>query len=569
MPMTTQVLARDTSSASRFADLDAIVGRLASRKDAWVRVPIEERVTLLRECLHGVLRVAERWVARACEAKGAAIDSAVAGEEWLSGPMTTVRNIRLFAEALERGGEPAPRSIRPGPGGRVIATVFPQTLLDRVVYSGMVAEVWIAPGQAPTQGRIYAEKRAGRFGSGGVAFVLGAGNIASIAPLDVLSKLVVEDQVALLKMNPVNEYLAPLIAEAFDPLISRGFAAVVTGGKEVGDYLCRHPQVDSIHLTGSDKTFDAIVWGATAEEQRARKAAHTPLLEKPFSCELGCVTPVLVVPGRWTQADLAFQARHVASMVSHNASFNCTAGKVLVLANGWPQREAFLDLVARAMAEMPTRKAYYPGALQRFEAFRQAYPAAELLGKGGEGVVPWTLVRGVPPQRGEYAFENEAFCGVLAETTIEADGPATFLDRASDFVNANLWGTLSSVVLIDGGTERALGDRLNDALAELHYGNIGVNVWTGANFGLGVTSWGAYPGHTSEDIGSGRGVVHNTFLFDHPEKSVIRGPFRYRPKPAWFGDHRTLAVLGPRLARFEAAPSWLKMPSIALAAYRG
>lgn len=563
-----QVLPARTSSP--FSELDGVVVRLASQKDAWVRVPVEERIRLLQACLARTVRVAERWVAKASDAKHVAPDSPAAGEEWVTGPMTVVRNIRLFIESLREGGQPQPKSLEAGPGGRTIATVFPQTLLDRLAFSGMVAEVWIEPGEEPTQGRIYREKRAGLYGKGGVAFVLGAGNISSIGPLDVLSKLVVEDQVALLKMNPVNAYLAPLIEEAFEPLISAGYAAVVTGGKEVGEYLCHHDLVDSIHLTGSDKTYDAIVWGATPEEQRSRKAAHTPLLDKPISCELGCITPILVVPGPWRDWDIEFQARHVASMVSHNASFNCTAGKVLVLARGWPQREAFLQQVAAAMAKMPNRFAYYPGASDRYDAFRQAYPQARPLGAAGEGVVPWTLVPGVPAQPGEYAFTNEAFCGVLAETTVDANDAASYLDAAVPFVNQTLWGTLSAVMLIDPATEHDLGkQRVDQAIADLRYGNVGVNAWTGANFALGVTTWGAYPGHTSEDIGSGQGVVHNTFLFDHPEKSVIRAPFRFRPTPIWFGDHRTLGKLGSRLVDFESSPNWGRLLTVAPLAFMG
>lgn len=135
--------------------------------------------------------------------------------------------------------------------------------------------------------------------------------------------------------------------------------------------------------------------------------------------------------------------------------------------------------------------------------------------------MPWTFVRGVPPRKGEYAFETEAFCGVLAETTLEAGDAASYLDRAVPFANEDLWGTLSCVVLADCGAARTLGTRLDWAIADLRYGNVGLNVWTGANFALGVTSWGAFPGHRVADIGSGIGVVHNTFLFDHPEKSVI------------------------------------------------
>lgn len=56
------------------------------------------------------------------------------------------------------------------------------------------------------------EKRVGK-----VALVLGAGNIAS--PLDAFQKLFLENQVVLLKMNPVNDYLTEYLEAALKPLI--------------------------------------------------------------------------------------------------------------------------------------------------------------------------------------------------------------------------------------------------------------------------------------------------------------------------------------------------------------
>jgi acyl-CoA reductase-like NAD-dependent aldehyde dehydrogenase len=337
----------------------------------------------------------------------------------------------------------------------------------------------------------------------------------------------------------------------------------------VGDYLCTHPDVDSIHLTGSDRTHDAIVWGATTEEQEQRKAAGRPRIDKWITSELGCVTPVLVVPGAWSDRALEYQARNVASMVAHNGSFNCTAAKVLVLARGWDRREAFLDKLHDVFTRLAARRAYYPGAEERYQAFRAQYPNARVLGPGGTHVVPWTILPNVPANAGEYALTREAFCGVLAEVSLDATGPADFLTEAVPFVNEHVWGNLSSVVLVDGRTRRRHREALERALSDLRYGDIGVNVWSGANFALGVASWGAYPGNPLENIRSGRGVVHNTMLFDHPQKSIVRGPFRLWPTPVWFADHRNIAALGRLATHFEAAPSWLKLPAVALAGMRG
>ena len=80
--------------------------------------------------------------------------------------------------------------------------------------------------------------------------------------LDILHKLFAEDEVVLVKMNPVNDYLGPMLARAFSPLVDLGVLDFVYGGREVGEYLTKHDLVNTLHLTGSEATYNAIVWGA-------------------------------------------------------------------------------------------------------------------------------------------------------------------------------------------------------------------------------------------------------------------------------------------------------------------
>jgi acyl-CoA reductase-like NAD-dependent aldehyde dehydrogenase len=549
--------------------IDAAVARVAHRKDAWVREPIPARITYLRKAIAALIDEADEWVRLGCEAKGIDPASPLAGEEWFSGPTTTVRTLRLLLEALEAGGQPRLRRVRARPDGQLVADVFPEHLIEWAVYSGMTAEVWIEPGQPATQGRIYRQKRAGIFPPGRVCLVLGAGNVSSIAPLDLAYKLFAEDEVVILKMNPVNTYLAPIFRRVFEALLADGYLEIVEGGVDVGQYLTAHPQVDSIHLTGSERTHDAIVWGDTVEEQERRKRAGTPRIDKHVTSELGSVTPVLVVPGRWSDGDVAFQARHVASMVANNASFNCNAAKVLVLARGWAQREQFLDRLGEAFMRLPARRAYYPGARDRYREFKQTYPNARVFGTCDADAVPWTLIPNVPVNAGEYALTREAFCAVLAEVSLDVGDAPAFLREAVPFANEHVWGTLSAVMLVDAPTMRRHRDAVEEALAALRYGAIGVNVWSGATFGLGVTTWGAFPGSPLENIRSGRGVVHNAMLLDHPQKSIVRGAFRLRPTPVWFADHRNLAAVGRRGARYEANPSLGPLIALGLAGLKG
>ncbi len=550
--------------------IDAALERLARHSSDWVGVGLPERAVLLRACLAGVERLAGDWVRQACLAQRIDPSTQLAGEKWFAGPMVATRALRLMAQAMEQGASPPTAAERQRQGqGQTILTVTPATRLESLVFRGIDAEIWLQPGHDATQGGIYRAKERGEPGRGGVALVLGAGNVSVIAPTDVIHKLFVQDEVVLLKMHPVNEYLGPIFEQAFASLIDAGYLAIVYGGADVGEYCCRHPKVDAVHLTGSHHTHDAIVWGADEAERARRKAAADPVIDKRVSSELGCVTPVIVVPGEWNEADLDYQARNVAGMVTHNASFNCVAAKLLVLSGDWPQREAFLRRLRSALADVPQRYAYYPGAASRYDRFVGTYPQAEPLGPAArEGYLPWTLIPGLQPDTGSYAFDNEAFCGLLAQVDLPGSG-SEFLEAATRFVNDEVWGSLSCVLLVDPATELVLGDRLEHAVAALRYGGVAVNAWTAYLFALCTTSWGAFPGNHLDDVGSGIGSVGNYLLLDHPQKSVVRAPFRAWPKPLWFPGHRSLGTLGRRMVGFEASPSWGKLPAVALAAACG
>ncbi len=550
--------------ATPFEEADAIATRLAHRKDAWLQIGIPERIRCLEKCIERVMTVAEVWVEAACRAKGIDPQSTLAGEEWYVGPVVTVYNLRLLVKALQANGQPRPARLRTC-NGQTIAQVFPADVIDRLLLLGFTGEVWMEPGKPATQGLVYRNQAT----AGKVCLILGAGNLSAIAPMDALYKLFAEDAVVLLKMNPVNEYMGPILAAAFEPLRQGGFLEVVYGGAELGQYLCQHPQIDTIHITGSHQTHDTIVWGATPTEQTERKSCCQPLNGKPITSELGCVTPVIVVPGHWSRADLAFQARHIAEMVVHNASFNCCSAKLLVTAKGWPQREEFLSLLQREFVAIPPREAYYPGAKQRYLKFLNQYPQAQPVNSGSDTIVPWTLIPDVPAEAGEYALTQEAFCGVLAEVNLESTSAGEFLAQAVEFVNQKVWGNLSCTVLIHPVTQQDWATEFETAIANLQYGAIGINVWSSVLFAIPLFPWGAFPGNALDDIRSGQGVVHNTFLFEHPQKSVLYAPFRIFPTPIWFSRHRNLRQVTIQLARFQAKPGWGRFFKLAIAALAG
>jgi acyl-CoA reductase-like NAD-dependent aldehyde dehydrogenase len=549
---------------TNFDEIDRAITSLHEHRSTWEQTSIPQRLAYLQACLDRTLAVAEAWTLAACQAKGIDPASSLAGEEWVAGPISTVRNIRLLINSLQAGGQLTPPKIWQRDNGQFVAQVLPANPIERLLYLGYRAQVWLEPGAAPTQGQIYREPTAGK-----VALILGAGNVSAIVAMDVLSKLFSENQVAIVKMNPVNAYMGEYLAQAFELLIQDGFLQIVYGGVEVGKYLCQHPQIETIHITGSHQTHDAIVWGATEIERQECKAANYPRITKPITSELGCVTPILVVPGKWSRSDLTFQARQVASTIAHNASFNCVSGQVLVTASGWAQQSEFLATVKQELAAIPARQAYYPGAQDRYQAFLDKYPQAEPLGTRTPEIVPWTLISDVPGVAGEYALTEEAFCGVLATVSIDAQSAADFLTKAVEFANDRVWGTLSCTVIIDDRTQQQYQQELDRAIANLKYGAIGVNIWSGMIFYFGSTTWGAYPGNTLAEIGSGIGFVHNSYLFDRPQKSVAYAPFRIFPTPAWFSTHKNLLGMARQLLKFEAYPSWQNLPGVVMAALRG
>ena len=517
---------------------------------------------LLEECLSRLAEVSEPWVEAACSQKRVSPTDNPGGQEWLAGPMAVARGLRLYREALVANGSPTvPRLSHRH--GQWVARVFPATLQEQLMFAGIDVEIFIEPGKPPSQGRIYRSRP-----EGGVSLVLGAGNQTSIGPLDALYKLFVDNEVAVLKMNPVNEAAGPWIEKAFAPLVEAGVFRVIYGGAEVGRHVTASDAIDSIHITGSARTHDAIVWGGDPEEQARRKASGDLRFKKEITSELGCVTPVVVVPGNWSDAELTYQARHVAAMVTNNAGFNCTSTQVMVTAEGWPQRQAFERKVAEVLGTIPPRVAYYPGAADRKAGFKEQYPEAREIGSSEGDCLPWLLIE-ASHDGDDYAFTEEAFCGVLSSVVLPGARADDFLQSATKFCNERLWGTLSCTVLVDGRTARSHADALDTAIRDLRYGTVGINVWGGVGYGLVTNPWGAFPGHPLEDIGSGRGFVHNTFLFDHPEKTVLRGPFVIKPTPAWFPDHRNLAELGRRVARYEESPGWGRFVSVALAGIKG
>ncbi len=554
-------------------EIDRDLEALARGAERWAGTPLAQRAELLLRARDAVSRHAESWASAAIAAKGTPAN--LGGEEWLSGPYAVIYNLNLLARsltALAQGESPAAHlRTHDAPGARTAIRVLPTDAKELLLLHGFSAEVWSEPGVSAAQMITDAGLGARHPGeNAGVGLILGAGNISAIGPLDVLYELVAHNRTSILKLNPTFATMRPVLETALEPLIAFGALRIVAGGADLGSFLTADPRTVHVHITGSAITHDLIVWGA-GEGAEERRAAGTPKLEKDITSELGGVAPIIVVPGKWSAADLRFQAEHVATMRLHNGGHNCIAGQALILSSDWPQREAFLTELRAVLDELPPRDSWYPGTDHKLELAEASYPQAEHHHN--------VLLIEVTPDSPQDLFATEYFGPVLGHTAIPGTGLA-FLEAAVEFANDKLAGTLGANLLIEPRQRAALGPAFDEAIAALRYGTIAINAWTAFGFLAAGAPWGAFPGHTRQDVGSGIGVVHNAFLLDHVERTVITGPFRpaprsllsgelaISPKPAWFVTARTGAETSAKLTAWDAKRSWVGLPGIVLSAIR-
>ena len=337
----------------------------------------------------------------------------------MSGPYVVLAYVRALAQTLAAlaggrdslGGLP----VRTRRNGQLAVRVLPAGIYDRLLLGGYRAEVWMQAGVSVAELRSTCGRRLREAGSSRIALVLGAGNISSIAPLDVLYKLYADGDVVVLKLNPLNAYLQPVLERAFAPYVRRGCLRFAAGGADIGGYLAHHPAVGTVHMTGSAVAHDAIVFGGgedgprrkadaaagarQADDQRARRRLADDRRARPLDGE----RPAL--PGRARRHPEAAQLRLQLRRRRRCWCWRPTGRRA----------DRFLADLRDAMRRAPARPAYYPGADERQRRMLEEHPDAQLLG----GEVPRTLDhRARPKRRDEPAFAREVFGPVLAVTRL-------------------------------------------------------------------------------------------------------------------------------------------------------
>ena len=512
---------------------------------------LQRRIDLCRSCVETVIPSIEDWIQTGARGKLCPDRKDVLAEELLTGPLIAVRLLKLLEKSfsdLQRFGAPKlPENINNGSIRRLhtkpLIRIFPtNSLWDSVTFRGIEANAVLAARTDPNKIHLALFDRLQDSSVSKISLVLGAGNVSSVPFSDAIHKSLVCGQQVILKMNPVNAYLKPIFEQAFAPLFKEGLLVALEGDSQVGQALVDHPSIDDVHLTGSIQTHDRIVWGDDPLESQLRKGSNSPRLTKPVTSELGNVSPWIVVPGKYSTAELDSQAKHIAASITNNVGFNCLATRVIITHQSWPQRRRFLDLIQKHLRETPLRPSYYPGSIERYQKFTQSNTQPD-----GSGCLPWCLLESQDIENNPLVFQEESFACMCIETALNSPNEEWFLEQAVAFCNNQLPGTLCASITFPNRFIRETRSWVKSSVNQRGYGCVCINQWSGLAYSLLTPPWGGAPGATLDDAKSGIGQVHNTFLLERVEKTILRGPLINSPKPVWFPDHRNALAVGHEL----------------------
>jgi acyl-CoA synthetase (AMP-forming)/AMP-acid ligase II/acyl-CoA reductase-like NAD-dependent aldehyde dehydrogenase len=585
------------AAALATAAVDAPLARLHGRRGEWATLPPARKLALLKQLKVILARMDhEEWAKESCTAAGTN-DAHPSSRIWratdliiniativsqLDGYIATMQQLAKAASGSGSGALPpmastAVATAAAAEGGTEVqqhaVRVFPRSFGDKHTNprAAWSVDVWLEPGKAATRAAFYRAADADdaaaddqpdhgpRRHDGNVGLVLGAGNAGFLSIVDTLHLLFERGMVVLTKHSEVRPYNQQFFEQLFEPLVRAGYVGSLIGGAAIGAALVSDDRIGHVHMTGGAATHDIIVWGNTPEKRAANRAAGTPVLAKPITSELGCVTPYMIAPAQYTTEELAHHARQLAVAFIANNSCNCLAPKLLLLSEGWAQADDFLALLREELGTKPLLPAYYPGTHARYgrivgeyrkrcnppaataaaaaaaapgpriETIDAPYPPPEY-GDAFGPRLPWTLVE-LPTSAfeegadAELLLQTEPFCPILSIGRVPSADATEFLARAPVFCNERVLGSLSCTLVVHPSTEAAVPSAVQGALAALRYGSIGVNTWTGIAYSFAGGSWGAFPGEPLAAVESGIGSVRNTFMLDWPQKTVVRSPF--------------------------------------------
>ncbi len=525
-------------------DIDRFITTLRTKSKEFNSISNVQLASMLEETISNIKEVSFFWATICSDNKGTTKTPAE-GEEWLGGPFASVLATQYYIKSLINDDDLKEKKYNSEENSY---KVFPNNFTERITFPFIDAKVIFNKSMSFDDINKYRGFSKRYDIDPSITLVLGAGNFSSIPYLDVLYHLITRKSVILLKLNPVNEYLKPVFEKVFQNFIERGYIIVTTGNIDESKYMATHPGINHIHLTGSDKTFEDIVYGRELTDKERKSRSLSKINNKPITSELGNVTPIIIHPGKWSTSDIKYQARKIVTAKLNNNGFNCIAAQVVVLPDGWGQTDTLIKFVKHYMSKAKERKAYYPESIERLEKLEKD--------KGYERVNALSCV--TPHLTREIKayskFEiDEVWSSTIYFKKIEYTSIEDFANKAIDYCNNELWGNLGVSVIIKDHDRKFNKHITNLYIDKLNYGTVAINEWAAIGYIIPQLPWGGFPGNRDNDIQSGQSVVHNSMLFESPLKGVVNTKFRISRliDPPWFVTNKKARRLFKNLTYYQ------------------
>ena len=232
------------------------------------------------------------------------------------------------------------------------------------------------------------------------------------------------------------------------------------------------------------------------------------------------------------------------------------AAQVIVLPKDWKHTQKLKDEIIFYLKKVGDTISYYPGASENLNELIETdnYDQINELSCN----TPF-LVSDLELEK-EYA-NKEVWSTALYFKEIPFTSYEDFAVKSIEYVNNKLWGNLGVTVLIKNHKKKTNQEILDKYVDELKYGTVAINEWSALGFVIPTMPWGGYPGNKDNDIQSGQGYVHNSLLFESPQKGVVYSKFRLSPiiDPPWFVTNKKAHRIFKNLTYFQATNSKINL----------
>ena len=540
-------------------DIDRYITTLRTNSKEFNNISDLQLSSMLEEVISNIKEVAYFWSTVCSDNKGTSKTPAE-GEEWLGGPFAAVLATQYYIDTLQSNDDLSLEAYNKEENSY---KVFPNKFIERLTFPFIDAKVYFNKSMSFDDINKFRGFSKRYDIDPSITLVLGAGNFSSIPYLDVLYHLITRRSVILLKLNPVNDYLKPVFEKVFQNFIERGYVIVSTGNVYESKYMANHQGVDHIHLTGSDKTFEEIVYGRHLNDKERKLKNLAKLNTKNITSELGNVTPIIIHPGNWSTSDIKYQARKIVTGKLNNNGFNCIAAQIIVLPDGWGQTDTLIKYIKFYMNKAEDRKAYYPESIERLNKLEKdkAYERVNKL-----SCVTPHLTREIKAYN-KYELD-EVWSSALYFKRIAYSSSEDFSNKAIDYCNNDLWGNLGVSVIMKDHDKNLNSHILENYIEKLEYGTVAINEWAAIGYIIPQLPWGGFPGNKDNDIQSGKSIVHNSMLFESPLKGVVQTKFRISKiiDPPWFITNRKSRRLFKNLTYFQINNSKINLLKLGFSA---